>query len=306
MIDRFSRFGLLLAVLAMVACGEGRTFVSLGTAGTGGIYYPLGGALARMLGEALPEAAFTAEVTGGSVENLNRVAAGEIDLGMAIGTTLARAASEPDRYGDIRIVAPLYANYAHLLVDPGASITSLEQAAGRTISIGSAGSGTEEMATELLAAHGLAVDAVNARYLSFTESADALRDGAIELAILSVGYPASAVLEATTTAGIELIGIRPEPLARLLDSYPWYRAGTIPRDAYPGLDAELSTATVMNWLFATETLPDEIVVAVLETLANRRPELRAVNEIASQIELDALATAPLPLHPAAVRWAERN
>lgn len=302
--------GLLAASLAltMAGCGEGRRFASLGTAGTGGIYYPLGGAIARMLGEALPDISFTAEVTGGSVENLNRVASGEMDLGMAIGTTLAHArdGDESARYAEIRVVAPLYANFAHLLVSPGSGVAELADARGRRISIGAAGSGTEEMARELLAAHGLGIDDVNARYLSFTESSDALRDGAIDVAILSVGFPASAVLEATTTAGIRLIGIQEGPLARLLDEYRWYRRGQIPAGVYPGIESDLPTATVMNWVIAEASLPDAIAIALLDALANRRAELAAVSDIATRIELDALASAPLPLHPASERWlAER-
>jgi len=296
----------ILALIAAAACGgDGTTrrFASLGTAGTGGIYYPLGGTLASMISAAIPELQVTAEVTGGSVENLNRVAGGEMDLGMGIGTTLALAAAGgKDRYADIRIVAPLYPNIAHVLASRDATATDLGEAGGRRVSIGAPGSGTEQMAREILAAHGLGVDDIAVQYLSFAESATALRDGAIDLAILSVGYPAAAVLEATTTGAVRLLPV-PEPaLAALIQAHPYYRRDTIPAGTYAGVDGDVPTAAVMNWVFARADLDTAVVEAILEALRDRRDELVAVNDIARQIDLDALRDAPLPLHDAAAAW----
>jgi len=296
-----------LFVLALASCtgSDGdRRFASLGTAGTGGIYYPLGGALARMIGEAVPGLQVTAEVTGGSVENLNRVAAGEMDIGMAIGTTLVQAArgTNTERYSAIRIIAPLYPNVAHVLAAPRLELESLSGAGGLRISIGAPGSGTEQMAREILAAHDLTVDDIRPQYLSFAESASALRDNAIDVAILSVGYPAAAVLEATTTGGVRLLPIEPGPLEALLTAHPYYARSEIPPGVYPGAATAIQTASVLNWLFAREDLADEIVVAVLDALRDRSEELATVNDVTRQIDLEALSRAPLPLHPAAIVW----
>jgi len=257
-----------------------------------------------MIGEAVPGLEVTAEVTGGSVENLNRVASGEMDLGMAIGTTLVQAVSgaEAVRYEDLRTVAPLYPNVAHVLAAPGSELAGLGQAAGLRVSIGAAGSGTEQMAREILAAHGLAVDDIAPQYLSFGESATALRDNAIDLAILSVGYPAAAVLEATTTGGVRLLSIAPEPLDALLAAHSYYRRSAIPADTYASAGEPIVTASVMNWVFARADLADEVVVAVLDALRDRRSELATVNTVAAQIDLSALDNAPLPLHAAVAPW----
>jgi TRAP transporter TAXI family solute receptor len=296
---------LILSVgLACSGADSERRFASLGTAGTGGIYYPLGGAIARMVGEAVPGLQMTAEVTGGSVENLNRVASGEMDVGMAIGTTLALAAttSEEARYAALRIVAPLYPNVTHILARPGAEIVDLGDAAGASVSIGAPGSGTEQLSRELLAAHDLTTDDITARYLSFAESASALRDGAIDVAVFSVGYPAASVLEATTTGGVRLLALGPEPARRMIAAHDYYVPATIPAGAYPGVDGELDTVAVMNWIFARDTLSDEIVVAILDALRTRIDELATVNDVARQISLEALAGAPLPLHAATEAW----
>jgi TRAP transporter TAXI family solute receptor len=295
---------LLLAGLLIAACsdtGSARRFASIGTGGTGGIYYPLGGAIARMLGEALPEITFTAEVTGGSVENLNRVANGEIDLGLAIGTTLAKALGGPDssRYSTVRVVAPLYPNTTHILTAGGSDISTVADLRGRRVSIGSAGSGTEQLARDLLLAAGIDIGEIDARYLSFGESSAALRDGAIDAAVLSVGYPAAAVLEATTTIDAQLVGIGDAMLAELLERFPYYEAAVIPAGAYPGVDLPVATVAVRNWIISDAALDPAIVTAMLALLTERRDELVRVNEIARQIDPLALGRAPLPLHDAA-------
>jgi TRAP transporter TAXI family solute receptor len=301
---RPTRWTLALAIaLALTACAPdagGRRFASIGTGGTGGIYYPLGGALARMLGEALPEVTFTAEVSGGSVENLNRVAAGEIDLGLAIGTTLAKAIAGPEapRYADVRIAAPLYPNTTHVLVGPGTGIATFADLRGRRVSIGAAGSGTEQLARDLFEAAGIGTGDIDARYLSFGESSSALRDGAIDAAILSVGFPAAAVLEATTTSDARLLPLDRALIDAVTERFPYYEPATIPADAYPGVAAVIPTVAVRNWVIATASLDPPIVDALIDILVSRRDELIRVNGIARQIDPTATGRAPMPLHDA--------
>jgi TRAP transporter TAXI family solute receptor len=306
---------LALIVLIASGCGgEGGVrprFLSLGTGGTGGIYYPLGGALASRMSLADSSRQFTAEVTGGSVENVNRIVAGQIDLGFALAVTAFEAyhGSEdlPVPATGLRVVAPLYANLTHVLVNGSSTASSLSDLRGRRISVGSAGSGTEQISEQLLALHGLSYDDVDARYLTFSESASALRDGAIDAAILSVGYPAAAVLEATTTGDVRLLGIDAEHTAALIERHPYYSPGMVPMGAYPGVSEAIPSVAMMNWIVADEGLDDEVVVALLNILDTDRVSLEQVHEMATQIDLDRLADAPIPLHPASERWrAERQ
>ena len=145
------RAAALLAVL-----GPGRLFglrsqqfLSLGTAGTGGIYYPLGGAIAARLSVMDTLRQYTAEVSGGSVENVNRLRERQIDLAFATGNTVFEAATGGLDYdeavADLRILAPLYPNMTHIVVSRGTTATSLAELAGGTVSVGAAGSGTEQM-----------------------------------------------------------------------------------------------------------------------------------------------------------------
>jgi uncharacterized protein len=298
--------------LLLTACGEGYgsdRFMSLGTAGTGGIYYVLGGALASHLTELDPARQYTAEVSGGSVENVNRIRARQLDLAMVVAISAYEAytgGEDVDRpMENLRIVAPLYPNITHLMVRRGANIQSLEDLRGQRISVGPAGSGTEQIARQLLEAVDLSYDDVRVRYLSFAESSSAIQDGAIDAAIISVGYPAAAILEATTTAGARLLPITGEAAARLQERYPYYESGEIPAGVYRGVTEPIPTMAMMNWIVALEELPGEVVERVLEILDQRRAQLIQVHDMASQVDLGSLRRAPIPLHPAARAWLER-
>lgn len=304
MLRRVLASSALTATLALAACGGGEggtTFLSLGTGGTGGVYYPLGGALAARLSTPGSGRQVTAEVTGGSVENINRIRAGQIDLGFALGGPVYEAWSGGDGFDtpfeSLRIVGPLYPNLTHVLVRSGEGIETLGDARGLRVSVGSPGSGTEQVARQLLEAYGLTYDDVEERFLSFSESAAALRDGALDVAILSVGYPASAVLEALTAGGVELLALDDEGVRRLRARHPYHTVGHIPSGVYPGVDTPVPTAAMMNWVVAREDLDPSLVADVVNILGGTGVSLEAAHEMAAQIDLSALSDAPIPLHP---------
>jgi len=306
-----SGFSVLLLGL-LLGCGGGggggRQFLSLGTGGTGGVYYPLGGALTSRLSARDSLRQYTAEVTGGSVENVNRLREGQIDMGFALSVTAYEAyeggEDYPTPFRGLRVVAPLYPNLVHILVPRGSSVTSLGDLEGGRISVGSAGSGTEQIARQILEAYGLSYQEVDARYLTFSESAASLRDGAIDAAIISVGYPAAAVLEATTTGGARLIPVEGERIQALRSRYPYYSSGVIPAGVYPGVGESIPTVAMMNWIVAREDLDREVVQNLLGILRDEKADLEQVHEMVRQIDLATLADAPIPLHPGAVGWRD--
>jgi hypothetical protein len=288
-----------------LACGGGdsapRRFLSLGTGGTGGVYYPLGGAIANRLSLADSSRQYTAEVTGGSVENVKRIVAGQIDLGFVLSVTAYEAyhggEDFPSPAPDLVVVAPLYANLTHILVPASSPARSLADVRGLRVSVGAAGSGTEQISRQLLEAYGLTYDDIQPRYLSFSESSAAIRDGAIDVAIMSVGIPAAAVLEATTTGDVRLLSIDANALAELKQRYPYYSAGAIPAGAYPGVVRPIPTVAMMNWIVARKQLDDDVVDVLLNILGAGRVSLEQVHDMAKQIDLARLADAPIPLHP---------
>jgi hypothetical protein len=188
-------------------------------------------------------------------------------------------------------------------VRSGSGISNVADFAGQRVSVGSAGSGTEQTARQILEAHGLSYDDVSAQFLTFRESASALRDGALDAAILSVGFPAAAVLEASTGGGVELIALDGEGRDRLLELYPYYSTGTIPAGAYAGVDAEVETVAMNNWIVGRADLDADIVDRLLRIMRDERAALASVHEMANQIDLSNLANAPIPLHSAAEAYA---
>jgi uncharacterized protein len=302
----------VLAVALLAGCGPegGRQFLSLGTAGTGGIYYPLGGAIASRLSIADSARQYTAEVSGGSEENINRLALGQMDLAMTIGMTAYQAYHGEGGFTQpittLRALAPLYPNVTHILVPANSPAQSVGDFAGLRVSVGAAGAGTEALSRHILEAYGLTYDDIRPRYLSFAESSAALQDGAIDAAIISVGYPAAAVLEVTTTTSMRLLGIEEDVMNAMLEQHPYYSYGEIPSGAYRGHDETIGTIAVMNWIVATESLNDDVVEILLNVMENDRVALEDVHDMAKQIDLGLMARPPIPLHSAAQSWFSRR
>ena len=305
--------GALMPLLTL-ACGPGsggsNRFLSLGTGGTGGIYYPLGGAIASRLSVVDPDHQYTAEVTGGSVENVNRIAQGEMDIGFCMATSVFEAYFGEGDYAEplahLRVVAPLYPNLTHVLVPDNSTASSAADFRGRRVAVGAPGSGTEQLARQLLSAYGIEYDDIDVRYLSFRESVNALRDRAIDGAIISVGYPASAVLEVLTTGVARLLPVEIQYVEALRERYPYYTADTIPDGTYPRMDGAVPSVSVLNWLVATTDLDASVVRLLLDVLRDDRESLTRVNAMVAQIDLSTLREAPIPLHTSASSWLDET
>lgn len=304
---------LAVALLALVqaGCGGGQTYLSIGTGGTGGIYYPFGGALASRMSARDPAREYTAEVSGASVENIKRLQQDQIELGFGLTSTIVGAftgTSEefPEPVADLRIVAPMWPQPVNLLVRGGSDIRSLYDVRGRRVAVGPAGSGTALVSRDLLEAHGLSLDDIQAQYLTFSESASAIRDGSVDLAIVPVGYPAAAILEATTQGDVDIIPLAGPQIDSLVAAKPFYYESVIPAGVYRGQDEDIPTIFEMNWIMARESLDPSVVKLVLDVLVQDREQLDQVNDIIRQIDLEMLRSPPIPVHPAVTEWLAEN
>jgi TRAP transporter TAXI family solute receptor len=305
--------GLLAGMLVLAACGGERKSaeanrLSIATGNTTGVYYVLGGGLAKLINTHLAGYRATAEVTSASVENIQRVAGG----GSQIAFTLADAATDAVRgvgpFGTpqpIRALARIYSNYTHVIVRTDAGVSSLADLRGRTVSTGSPGSGTEVIALRLLRAAGLDPDRdVRRQRLALPETTQGVADGTIQALVWSGGLPTAGIkdLFASAKGKVRFLDISPY-LSRMRSQYtPLYAAGTIARSVY-GTGADVPTIAVPTLLVVRDTMSSDLAYKLTKLLFDYRSELAAVHKEASNINLTtAQQTGDVLLHDGAKRY----
>lgn len=305
-----------LAALAFSGCGGGTDtrFISIATGGTGGVYYPYGGGLARILSESVPGIRASAEVTSASVDNLKLIRDGKADVAFALADTVADAVAGRGAFAGAPVpaasLAVLYSNYTQVVTLAGSRLAAIADLRGRTVSTGSPGSGTEIIAFRVLRAAGLDPDAdVTRQGLGVSESADALKDGKIDAFFWSGGLPTGAVLDLSHTSGIS---IRLIPTADLLPALQreygsLYFPLEIPAGAYPGVAAPVPVVGVANVLLVNRSMPDDLAYDITRVLFARQADLAAIHPEARHLSLaTAVAGSPAPLHPGAARFYEEQ
>lgn len=288
-------------------------YLSIGTGGTGGVYYPYGGGLAKLISDQVPGVQATAEVTGASVDNLKLLQLGRLDLAFTLADTLADAVKgagafkETGAVGSVRTLAVLYTNYTHLVTHAGTGIRQVADLRGKVVSVGSPGSGTELVADRVLAAAGIDPRAGIRRHaLSVAESAGALKDGKVDAFFWSGGLPTAAIQDLSATPGFRtvLIGQAGE-LRAIQQSHgrELYRLATIPAGTYRQIDADVETVGVTNLLVASSALDDALVGDILRVMFAGKAALVAAHPEARHLAPPVtLQASPAPFHTGAARF----
>lgn len=304
---------MVLSALTMAACGapgpEVR-FLSIATGGTGGVYYPYGGALARLLTQQLPNTQVTAEVTGASVDNLKLMQQGRADLAFTLADTLVEAVAGTGPFAasgkvDARTVAVLYTNYTHLVARQGSGIARVADLRGKVVSTGAPGSGTELIADRLLQAAGLDPRQDITRHaLGASESAGALKDGKVDAFFWSGGLPTPAIQDLASTPGVAIALVpQSDLLPALQQAYgkDLYRLVVLPGGAYRGREAPTEVIGVLNVLVASTRLEPELVQAIAKILFDSKADLVAAHPEARRlVRPTGLDAAPVPFHTGAL------
>jgi TRAP transporter TAXI family solute receptor len=288
--------------------------ISITTGGTGGVYYPMGGGMANVLSKYVPGMQATAEVTGGSVDNLKLINAGKAEVGFSMADAAWDATHGLDKFKDNKVDARtllvLYPNKMHVVTTDGTGITKLADLKGKRVSTGSPGSGTEIMALRMLEATGLdAKKDIKQERLGAAESVNAIKDRKIDAFFWSGGVPTAAVTDLAATPGIKIKLIDSAEVVDAMNKKygPLYVKSTIPAGSYSGQDKPNEEVDVWNILVTNDKMSEQMAYNIVKTLVEKKPELVAVHKEAEKIELGSQSVgSPIPFHPGAKKYLEER
>jgi uncharacterized protein len=309
--QHLARIGMFVAAAAFGAVFAQQS-LSIATGGTGGVYYPSGGGYAQIIDQFVDGYTGTVEVTNASVENVGLISRGDSDLALALADTVVAAYEGTGRFGpggelpqldNLRVITIAYANAVHIITLEDSGIESLADLVGKRVSVGAPGSGTELSAETILNANGITYDDFDVQRLSVNETADALRDGAIDAGFWSGGVPTGAVLSLAETRQIRIVPLSETEVANVRAADGTFIPYTFAEGAYRGLAATQSVGTP-NLLIASTDMPEELAYEFTKNLFEHIRIVRAIHPSANETVPESALASPIPLHAGAIRYFE--
>jgi hypothetical protein len=285
--------------------------LSIATGGTGGVYYPLGGGLAAALSKHVPGMQATAEVTGGSVDNLKLVGSGKPYVAFTMADAAQDALNGQDKFTSgkvpVRALMVLYPNHMHVVTVEGSGVTKMADLKGKRVSTGSPGSATEVMAFRVIEAAGLDKDKdMKRERLGVAESVNALKDKKIDAFFWVGGLPTGAVTDLANTPNMKIRMVdHGDVVPKMNQKYGnLYSADVIGKDIYKGMDADNQQATVWNLLVVHESMDEKAAYNIVKTIFEKRDDLIAVHKEARNFKAEnqKVVNSPLPFHPGALKY----
>jgi TRAP transporter TAXI family solute receptor len=300
---------LMLALAGPVAAKT--TFIGIGTGGTGGIYYPYGGGVAEIWSKYVKDVKAVAEVTGASVENVKLAHKGETVIGEVMGDVADAGFNGTKKFKgkkhNILSMAIMYPNLLQVVTMKKSGITNIEQIKGKKISSGSPGSGTNFMSEAVFKALGIPLDSYRDSRLSFTETANALRDGTIDVGFWSVGPGTSSILDLATTHDIHIINFTPDQVQKVLASNTTYSSVDLAGGVYRGVDQAVPTFGVWNVMICQNSLEADFVYQLVKALYEHNDYLLKIHPSASYTTPEnAVKYSPIPLHPGTIKYLKEK
>jgi len=299
------------SLVAIAATAAQAQIVTIATGGTGGVYYPLGGGMAAVLSKYVPGMQATAQVTGGSVANLQLVGTGRPYLAMTMADAGLDALKGQDKFTGkpvpVRTLMVMYPNRMHVVTIEGTGITKMADLKGKRVSTGSGGSATEVMAFRVIEAAGLDKDKdITRERLGVAESVEAIKDRKIDAFFWVGGLPTASVTDLAHTPGVKIVMIDHADLVPAMNRKygNLYVKDVITKDVYKGMDRDNQQATVMNMLVAHEKMDEKTAYSILKAIFEHREELIRVHQEAENFKLENQKkdASPLPWHPGAVKY----
>jgi TRAP transporter TAXI family solute receptor len=311
----------VLAMAAAVSLGTASTtvsaqeqrFVTIGTGGVTGVYYPAGGAICRLVNMDRKEHGIrcSVESTGGSVYNLNAIRQGELDLAVAQSDWQYHAYNGTSQFEEkgpdkkLRAVFSLHPEPFTVVASKASGVKKFEDLEGKRVSVGNPGSGQRATAEVLMNAMGWTMDKFSlAAELKAAEQSQALCDGNIDAFFYTVGHPSGAIKEATTSCDSVLVTVDNAATKKLIEENPYYRKAVIPGGMYRGTDEDVTTFGVAATFVSSTDVPEDVVYEVVKAVFENFDSFKRLHPAFANLKKEEMVKDALsaPLHPGAAKY----
>lgn len=306
-----------LVISLIAGCGGGKSteqkpaekqFVNIATGGTAGTYYPLGGALAEILNKNIPNVNASAQSTGASVANVNLLKDGKVEMALIQNDIAYYAVKGIEMFKDkqvanLKAIATLYPETIQIVTLEKTGIKSIADLKGKRVAVGAAGSGTEANARQILEAYGITYNDIKAQYLSFGEAANGLKDGNVDVAFVTAGFPTAAIQDIAAQHKVVMIPVEADKAGELIKKYPFYAKVTIPANTYPNQGANVDAVAVKAMLVVTDKMSEDLAFNVTKAMYDNTERLKAAHSVGKMITKEtAKEGMSIELHPGAAKF----
>jgi len=297
------------------------TFLAIATGGTGGVYYPIGGALAQAISNKVEGVSATAQSGNASVSNCNLVARGDAETAFVQNNIAdeaynGRGSFEGRPLKSLRVIAALFPETIQIVARKESNIKTMADVKGKIVAVGDKGSGTEVDTRNILSVHNLTYNDIKPLYVDYSVAAQRLQDDQGDMLFKTAGYPTSAIIELMTGKECNFVSIDPEALKKLCAKFPFYVPITIPANTYKGQSAPVNTVAMMALWVTSSDVDAELVYKITKALWSKdalvyggksqesgADILAKVHDQGKNITLQtALSGVTIPLHPGAEKY----
>ncbi|MBK9988525.1 MAG: TAXI family TRAP transporter solute-binding subunit [Betaproteobacteria bacterium] len=300
----------VLASVALVGAANAQQFFRIGTGGTAGTYYPVGGMIANAVSQP-GKIIVTAQASNGSLGNVNGIASGSMESGFSQSDVATWAQTGTGifegkpKIAGLRMIANLYPESIHVVVKKGSGIKSIADLKGKRVALDEPGSGTLINARLVLAAYGVKESDIKPEYIKPNQAGDKMKDGALDAFFFTGGAPAGAIAElASAGSGIELLPIDGAAADSLRKSSGFFAIDTIAADTYKGVGAVKTLAVGAQWV-TSDKADTETVYQITKALYSDAAQktLSAGHAKGKFITLqNAVQGVGIPFHPGAEKF----
>ncbi len=288
-------------------------FITIGTGGVTGVYYPTGGAICRLVNKGRKQHGIrcSVESTGGSVYNINTIREGELEFGVAQSDWQYHAYNGTSKFSDkgkfegLRAVFSVHPEPFTVVARADSGIKTFDDLKGKRVNIGNPGSGARGTMEVVMGALGWSTgDFALATELKPAEQSAALCDNQIDAMVFTVGHPSGTIQEATTACDSVLVPVAGAAIDGLIEKNSFYRSATVPGGMYRGSDSDTATFGVGATFVTSETVSEDAVYAVVSSVFNNFDDFKKLHPAFANLKPEEMATAGLsaPLHPGAAKY----